>query len=215
MFPRNLRGWSPDSKEDGSNVIQNHIVHLCHGKMGEQCQTHLLPRQIYSNPMCHYHGQSYIQKKRRKKQHIETDWNPPSPQKKRRNQHTIYMAKKQTYWTHLNPTAPTTFSFLGGSVDHRWSANFHDVKPRRDPAPERACRMTAAATRHKGELANSDTPSFAAQTQRIGKNSWLKKYYTRVFEFFSSLKWVWEWFYGNTSTCSWTKVAQPIGVKLA
>ena len=51
MFPRNLRGWSPDSKEDGSNAIQNHIVHLCHGKMGEQCQTHLLPCQIYSNPM--------------------------------------------------------------------------------------------------------------------------------------------------------------------
>ena len=128
------------------------------------------------------------------------------------------MAKKQTYWTHLNPTAPTTFSLLEGSVDHRWSANFHDVKPRRDPAPERACRMTAAATRHKGELANSDTPSFAAQTQRIGKDSWLKNVtqcYTLFFEFFSSLKWVWEWFYGNTSTCSWTKVAQPIGVKLA
>ena len=78
MFPRNLRGWSPDSKEDGSNVIQNHIVHLCHGKMGEQCQTTYFHVKSIQIPCANIMANLTLKKNKIK----TTYWNPPSPPKK-------------------------------------------------------------------------------------------------------------------------------------
>ena len=135
MFPRNLRGWSPDSKEDGSNVIQNHIVHLCHGKMGEQCQTHLLPRQIYSNPMCHYHGQSYIQKKEEKNNILKPIETPPPPQKNEETDIQYIWPKNkhiEPIWT-LRLQRPSAFwgaplIIVDPPTSTTWS---HDVTPHR------------------------------------------------------------------------------------